>query len=159
MRYRRTNMEAEIESNAMFGIEKMEVRQPSLVDEFYHSTTVCPETGVEVTGYHHPLYMLFNQQRLDRLGEGAIRQWLDSLDRAGNNAVSEIRSKISDDDLLKLVKPRNIQSPSELESWINYLNERQDVFNKEVAQIVAEQKEQQEQQLEQQISNEQVKTE
>lgn len=159
MRYTRTNKEAEIVSNAMFGVEKMEVRHPSLVDEFYHSTTICPETGEEITGYHHPIYMLFNQQRLDRLGEGAVRQWLDSLDRAGNSALSEIRSKISDDDLLKLVKPRNLQSPSELESWLNYLNERQDVFNKEVARIVAEEKEQQEQQLEQQLSNEQVKSE
>lgn len=156
MRNRRYGYSSVVKNNAMFGVEKMEVRQPSLVDEYYHQETICPETGEKVMGYHHPLYMLFNQERLDRLGDGAVQMWLKSLESAGNGAYSELKSKLSDDDLLKIVKSRHIQSPSELETWLNQLNERAELFNKEVAQIVAEQKQQQEQQQQQAQQQQQV---
>lgn len=159
MRNRRLSYSSVVKNNAMFGVEKMEVRQPSLVDEYYHQESVCPETGEKVIGYHHPLYMLFNQERLDRLGDGAVQMWLKSLENAGNSAYNEIKSKLSADDMLKLVKSRHIQSPSELETWLNYLNERADSFNKEVAQIVMEEKQVQEQQQQQQQVVEPSKTE
>lgn len=146
MRNRRIMHVSQIINNAMFGVEKMAVRQPSLVDTYYHTESVCPETSEIVVSYSHPLYMLFNQERLDRLGPAAVQQWLKSLENAGNNALSELKAKCKDVDLLQLVKSRHLQSPSELESWINHLNERQELFNKEVAQIVAQQKEEMEKQ-------------
>lgn len=158
MRYIRTNKPSEVKFNGMFGVEKMEVRTPSLVDEFYFDKSKCPETGIEVVSYSNPLYMLFNQQRLNRLGEGAVKQWLDQLDRSGNNSYNELKSKVKDEDLLKLVRPRQCQSPSELESYINYLNENMDAFNAEVARIVAEEKEATDQQREKEIDSDQTET-
>lgn len=155
MRNRRISYKSVIVSEAMFGVERMEIRQPSLVDSYYHDTTICPETGAEVVGYHNPLYMLFNQERLNRLGDGAVQQWLKSLDAAGNSSLSDLRSKVKDEDLLKLIRPRQCQSPSELENYLSYLNERADVLNKEVARILAEEKQAQEQQQQQQLQQQQ----
>ena len=47
--------------------------------------------------------------------------------------------RVSDADLLKMVKPRCIQAPCELEMYLNELNSRADLFNSEVARIRAEQ--------------------
>lgn len=153
MRNRRLSYKSNVTFNAMYGVDKMEVRQPSLVDSFYISESVCALSGEKLYSFNHPLYMLFNQQRLDRLGPAAVEAWLKSLDNAGNNSLSELRSKVSDADLLKIVKSRYCQSPSELESWLRDLNERAELLNSEVAQIVAEQKEEQEKQAQQQPVN------
>ena len=124
-----------------FGIEKMNVRQPSLVDEFYIEENMCCETEKTSHSFVHPLYMLFNQERLNRLGDGAVQQWLKNLDAAGHSAYNELKSKLSDDDMLSIVKSRHIQHPSELESWINHLNSRADAFNAEVQKLIAAKKE------------------
>lgn len=123
-----------------FGVESSMVRQPSLVDDFYYRESTCPDTGKKVYQLSHPLYMLFNQERLDRLGPTAVQQWLKSLETTGNESAKQILSKVSDDDLLRMVKSRHIQHPCELERYLNDLNERADLFNSEVARVLAEQK-------------------
>lgn len=155
MRNRRLSVKSKIQFHAMHGIEAMEVRQPSLVDNFYFTESTCVNTGKKVVSYSHPIYMLFNQERIDRLGSGAVQQWLKSLENSGNSALSQLRAQCSDDDLLRLIKPRQVQSPSELERYINFLNERKDIFNEEVAKIVAERKEEEERRREQQMLAEQ----
>lgn len=122
------------------GLEKAYLRQPSLVDEFYITENTCPETGETTHQISHPLYMLFNQERLDRLGPEAVRQWLNSLDNAGNSSLEELKGKVSDEDMLAMVKSRHIQHPCELERYISQLNERADFFNSEVSRVLAEQK-------------------
>lgn len=139
MRNRRIKVTENIKFNN-FGVEKMQVRQPSLVDAFYIEKGVCSETGVESHSFCHPLYMLFNQERLNRLGDGAVQMWLKQLDAANNSAYSEIKKKLTDEQMLQLVKSRHIQHPSELEQWLNYLNERADLCNQEVAKVLAEEK-------------------
>lgn len=141
MRNRRVAVKMSFKQNSLFGIEKMAVRQPSLVDSFYHEKSVCPDTGYTIVSYSHPLYMLFNQERINRLGDGAVQQWIKSLDAVGNSSLQELRKKCSDEDLMSLVKSRYCQSPSEIETWLNALNERADLFNSEVAKIVAQRKE------------------
>lgn len=123
-----------------FGVESTFTRQPSLVDDFYYRESTCPETGKKVYQVSHPLYMLFNQERLDRLGNTAVQQWLKSLESTGNTAVQSILSKVSDDDLLHMVKSRHIQHPCELERYLNALIERADMFNAEVQKVIAEEK-------------------
>lgn len=123
-----------------FGVESTQVRQPSLVDDFYYRESVDDIHGGKVYQCSHPLYMLFNQERLDRLGPAAVEQWLKSLESSGNNAANQILKKVSDDDLLAMVKSRHIQHPCELERYLNDLNERADLFNSEVAKVVAQQK-------------------
>lgn len=143
MRYRKTIKSVEYSFADDSGLERSYVRQPSLVDSFYQIKNVCPESGKESIQFTNPLYMLFNQQRIDRLGPEAIRQWLDSLDRASSSSRNELKDKLSDDDLLQMVKSRHIQHPCELERYLQALNERADYFNSEVARIVAEEKDKQ----------------
>ena len=147
MRNRRLNVVCNPEFTD-FGIESSQVRQPSLVDEFYHREELCSISGKTIVQVSHPLYMLFNQERLDRLGPSAVQQWLKSLESTGNNSVQAILKKVSDNDLLAMVKSRHIQHPCELESYLNSLNERVELFNSEVAKIVAEEKQKELQQTE-----------
>lgn len=122
----------------LHGIERAVCRQPSLVDSFYMSEyTVGDEIRHTFT---NPLIMLFNQQRIDRLGPEAINMWLKSLENNGNNSLSELRSKVKDEDLFKLLKSKYLQSPSELESYLTEINERVDLCNAEIARVLAEEK-------------------
>lgn len=141
---KRENNRVQFYNSGDVGLERTFVRQPSLVDSFYFVEGKCPRTGKKTVSFSHPLYMLFNQERLDRLGSAAVQQWIQSLNNAKNSSLNELRSKLSDDDLLSMVKSRHIQHPCELEAYIRSLNERADYFNSEVARIVAEQKAEQE---------------
>lgn len=68
--------------------------------------------------------LLFNQERLTSLGPDTIKKFFDNLQNSSSsNSLKELRSKCSDSDLLNLCKSRFIQTPSELLSWSNYLNE------------------------------------
>lgn len=85
------------------------------------------------------IYMLFNQQRLDRLTRTAL------LDHFNNMQVREpsfaaLKSRLTDDQLCTLVKSRYIQSNSELLQWSNYLNS---LGNEELQQFVKQQQRQQ----------------
>lgn len=122
------------------GIESHQTRQPSLVDSFYVEHHDSPRDSVgRSTAVVNPLRMLMNQERLSRLGSQAVEFWLDNMRKSGNSNVQQILKKCSDDDLLRLIKPREIQAPCELEQYLQYLNERQEHFNSEFARIVAEQ--------------------
>lgn len=66
------------------------------------------------------IYMLFNQQRLDKMTQQALLQHFDTIAQS-NSSFSALRSKMSDDQLISFVKSRYIQTPSELLSWSNYL--------------------------------------
>lgn len=136
------NHKRKLNFNVQFGIEAYEVRQPSLVDEFHYMVHDSPRESTKNSksvSICNPLYMLLNQQRLDRLGPSAVNAWLQTMKDAGHKPVNEILQKVSDDDLLRMVKPRCIQAPCELEMYINDLNSRADLFNSEVARIRAEQ--------------------
>lgn len=67
------------------------------------------------------LYDLFNQQRIQNLGIDVVRDFI-ARNYPVNSSVSEAISKMSDDEIMDSIKPRNIQSYSELMSWSKYLN-------------------------------------
>lgn len=71
------------------------------------------------------IYMLFNQQRLDRMSKARLISYFESLS-VNEPKLSELRSKLTDDQLCSFVKSRFIQSPSELMSWSQYLMSSQD---------------------------------
>lgn len=83
--------------------------------------------------------MLFNQQRLDKLSQIAIVQKFDSMSKA-NDALNQVRSKMTDEQLAQFVKSRYIQSPSELISWTNYLAANYDSVSAEMQQLIDLQK-------------------
>lgn len=85
---------------------------PTPVDEF--SFEIVSEPGMQDSNtLTSDIAMLFNQQRLDRCSKDALLQHFDSMART-NSSLSELRSKLTDDQILSIVKSRYIQSPSEL---------------------------------------------
>lgn len=69
------------------------------------------------------LFDLFNQQRISNLGADVVRDFI-ARNYPTSSVISDSISKMSDDDILASIKPRNIQNYSELIQWSKYLNER-----------------------------------
>ena len=67
------------------------------------------------------VYDLFNQQRISNLGADVVRDFI-ARNYPVSSQVSDAISKMSDDDIMASIKPRNIQSYSELMEWSKYLN-------------------------------------
>lgn len=93
--------------------------QPSLINSL--RVQELPSGDTVAKKYTDDIYLLFNQKRLENLGVDTINNWLSSL-RPASDALSNLRAKCSDDELLSLVKSRHIQSQSELLAWSEYLN-------------------------------------
>lgn len=81
--------------------------------------------GNEVVTLTSDIFMLFNQQRLDRMSKDRLLAYFENLSVI-DPKMSELRSKLSDDQLCSFVKSRFIQSPSELMAWSQYLMSSQD---------------------------------
>lgn len=90
--------------------------------------------GNEVVTLTSDIYMLFNQQRLDRMSKDRLLAYFENLS-VTDPKMSELRSKLSDDQLCSFVKSRFIQSPSELMAWSQYLMSSQDEM---IAAVAAE---------------------
>lgn len=85
---------------------------PTPVDEFTYEKVSVPGSDDSVT-LTSDISMLFNQQRLDRCSRDSLLQYFDGLARTSSD-FSALRSKLSDDQLISIVKSRYLQSPSEL---------------------------------------------
>lgn len=81
--------------------------------------------GNEVVTLTSDIYMLFNQQRLDRMSKDRLLAYFENLS-VNEPKMRELRSKLTDEQLCSFVKSRFIQSPSELMAWSQYLMSSQD---------------------------------
>lgn len=122
-----------------FSISQVVYRDSSPVDEFYKESTKAPDDDIESYSYVDPIIMLFNQERLQSLGEMGVKAFLDSLQQS-ESSLSELRKKCSDEDLAKMLKSRYLQTPSEITAWCRYMDSNVDAFNQEMQQLLAEQK-------------------
>lgn len=95
-----------------------EFRDQSPVDDFMFQE--IESNGVPSTRLTSDIYMLFNQQRLDRMSRERLLSHFDSMS-VREPKFSDLRGKLGDDQLISFVKSRFIQSPSELMSWSQYL--------------------------------------
>lgn len=78
--------------------------------------------GSDVVFLDSDVSLLFNQERLNEtLGRDGIKHFFDSLS-SRSVPLTELRSKISDDDLASICKSRYLQQPSEILAWSEYLN-------------------------------------
>lgn len=116
---------------------KINAFQPSLVTSFYKEESISSESGEPMVVYHDPIYMLFNQQRLSKLGAGAVDMWLQQMNQSKANPLAELRKECSDEDLVSMIKSRHLQSPSEILAWSRLMTSKIDVFKSEVAKLVA----------------------
>lgn len=113
-----------------------EFRESSPVDQFmFQELEVDGKPSVRLTS---DIYMLFNQQRLDRMSRESLLSYFDSI-QVREPKFTEIRSKLGDEQLMSFVKSRFIQSPSELMAWSQYLMSSSDDA---VAALAAAQSEQ-----------------
>lgn len=114
-----------------------EFRQQSVVDDFYSEKFVDVESGDEVTAYSDPIFVLFNQERLNSLGVQTAADLLSTLVQK-QPSLQQLKSQCSDDDLISLIKSRHIQQPSELIAWSDYMASNIDKFNQSLAEIRAQ---------------------
>lgn len=94
---------------------------PNVVDNLCVNHQTLSD-GSDVVFLDSDVSLLFNQERLNEtLGRDGIKHFFDSLS-SRSVPLSELRSKISDEDLASLCKSRYLQQPSEILAWSEYLN-------------------------------------
>ena len=95
-------------------------REKTPVENFYiqqHKSVYGSHDSVRIVD---DVYMLFNQQRLDRMSASALNQWLQNTSKT-DSQLSALRSRMTDAQLGAFIKSRYIQSRSELLAWSGYL--------------------------------------
>lgn len=76
-------------------------------------------TGSDSIRQVNDVYLLFNQQRLDKQTQEVL---IDNIRHAvGDSGLSDLRNKFTDEQLCQQVKSRYIQSQSELHDYMRYL--------------------------------------
>lgn len=114
-----------------------EFRQESPIDQFlFEELEFDGVKGVRLTS---DIYMLFNQQRLDRLSRESLLSHFESMS-VNEPKFGDLRAKLGDDQLISFVKSRFIQSPSELMAWSQYLMSSSDAVVAELAAAEQEQR-------------------
>lgn len=113
-----------------------EFKEETPVDQFLQQEIEV--NGVKSIRLTSDIYMLFNQQRLDRLSLESLLSHFESMS-VSEPKFGDLRSRLGDDQLIDFVKSRFIQSPSELMAWSSYLMSSSDAV---VAELVAAQQEQ-----------------
>lgn len=96
------------------------LRCASPVETFYKQDVPCVHGNNDAVSYRTDIYMLFNQQRLDRMTLSQLTDYLDN--QTPTSGLSQLRSKMNDEQLHQFIKSRYIQSPSELMAWSEYLS-------------------------------------
>lgn len=71
------------------------------------------------------LILLFNQERLESLGQTAMIEYLNSI-APQSDSLAELRKNCTDVELLSMVKSRHIQSRADLLAWSKYLDSELD---------------------------------
>lgn len=95
-------------------------REKSPVESFYIQKHKSVHGSCESVSIVDDVYMLFNQQRLDRMTNAALSTWLQNTSRTDSQLAS-LRSRMTDEQLGSFIKSRYIQSRSELLAWSGYL--------------------------------------
>lgn len=95
-------------------------REKNPVEKFYFRKRKDKFSSSESVSFVDDVYMLFNQQRLDRMTSAALSTWLQNTSRTDSQLAS-LRSRMTDEQLGSFIKSRYIQSRSELLAWSGYL--------------------------------------
>lgn len=110
----------DIESrNLMFGNETEVFADKSSLESFLTDTCTYldGDTIVECEVVTTDVSMVFNQNRLRNAGAAVTQEVLDRFRSSGNGAYDSF----SDEDIIKVIKPRFLQAPCEIRSWMQYL--------------------------------------
>lgn len=110
-------------------------RDKAVLDEFYTEPVISMVNGEDATRYVDPIYVLLNQKRLAQVGTDSVKAMVDEMNAnlsVSDNPLAELRKQCSDEDLLRTIKSRRIQSPSELLQWARYMRQNSKEFNEHV---------------------------
>lgn len=114
------------------------MRVPSVIEDFNISVTEPIHGTTPVMKVQTDVYMLFNQQRLDKMTTEALINYLSNY-TAHDDGLAAIRNKLTDAQLSQFVKSRYIQSPSELKAWSSYLMSNYDQIVADLNDLIAQQ--------------------
>ena len=119
--------------NLRIGAKVTSLAVPSLVQQFMTKevTFFDGDDEKKAISFVDDIYMLLNQQRLLSAGTDTINAWLNTL-TPKSDALSELRKKCTDEQLMQMCKSRYIQSQSELLAWSEYLNANADKIMQDV---------------------------
>lgn len=114
------------------------VRETTPVDQFYFEKTIASDDNQKCVAFVDPIRMLFNQQRLSRIGSTAVDAWLTSMFNSKKDPLKELRKNCKDSDLRDLIKSRHIQQPCELMAYAQWCQDNMEKFKSEVSKLIAE---------------------
>ena len=84
-----------------FGLESSVLVSPPIYGDLLLDKIVSSDNKVTDTHLCNDIMLLFNQERLSKLGNENVKKLLDLLSPR-SSSLTELRSKISDSDLLKV---------------------------------------------------------
>lgn len=116
----------------------MILRESSPIDSFHMESVTGSHDGLESVSFVNPLQMLFNQMRLDNLGEQSLRMWLEG--QPEDSAISSLMKQCSPEDIMCTLKSRYLQQPCEIRAWAEYMSHNMEKFNAEVKSVLDAQK-------------------
>lgn len=107
------------ERNLMVGNETEVFAEKSSLESFLTDTCsyLDGDKIVECEVVTTDVSMVFNQNRLRSAGAAVTQEVLDRFRSSGNGAYDSF----SDEDIIKVIKPRFLQAPCEIRSWMQYL--------------------------------------
>lgn len=94
----------------------------------------CSHTGETAYSYADDIQLLLMQKNYMANSPYDYSQFIASMSKNTVKPVS--KPKMTDKQLLSYIKSRHIQSPSELQSWLNYLSSRYDIVKSDVKSVV-----------------------
>lgn len=95
--------------------------QSTPIDSFLCQRCTTPYDDKESLRMTSDIYMLFNQHRLDRMSRENLIEYFNNM-AVRDSSLSSLKKRLSDDQLISVVKSRYIQQPTELLNWSRYLN-------------------------------------
>lgn len=120
--------------NRKCGIKMSKMVVPSIMAQF--KTVKCTyfdgDEKKEATSYVDDIYLLFNQNRIRSAGTDTINAWLETM-QPRKDPLAELRSKCTDEQLVRFCKSRYIQSQSELLAWSGYIQDHYEDILAELA--------------------------
>lgn len=109
--------------------------QPSLISENL-TKTIVDGNGDKIQAISSDIEILLALQRGAKIDEALASEILSRMSKQ-TDSIQELFDQASDDDLLSSIKSRYIQTPAELEQYIDYLNSQ----NIPVPEEIVEEKE------------------
>lgn len=112
--------------------DSSEYRVPSMIDEFFTEKGITNTTGEVCIAHTHPLCVFLNQKRIDRIKGATLDTYVQQLNAGALSQLSEMKLKLSDDELVSMCRSRYCQTPSEVRAYLQSITTSEKTFHDEV---------------------------